>query len=283
MLLRPAEASDLEAEHGVFRAAIGDLFRRHSFDPPDPPAEAFVAQQRHLLRHDAARCWVAEDGGRVVAFAAALARGEAWFLASLFVLPEHQARGLGTRLLDRVWGEGYARRLTLTDSIQLVSNGIYARRGLIPATPMLHLGGQVRAAAESRLEPAEPEADVLAALDRAAYGFERAIDHEHWGRHARGTLWLRAGEPVAYAYSWRHGRLGPVAGRDGDSAAQALRAELARLDGARAEVVAPGSSSGLVAEALAGGLRFTRPPGLLLLTPGTPPPAGLAISGYSLF
>jgi GNAT superfamily N-acetyltransferase len=282
--IRAAREADLEHEHEVFRAAIGELYRRHAFDPPDPPVEAFVAHQGHLLRHDGERSLVAVDGGRVVAFAAALVRDGTWLLAALFVRPEYQAAGLGTRLLDGVWGDGYRRRLTLTDSIQPVSNGLYARRGLIPATPMLHLGGAVAAtSSDSDVEAAEPQPSQLAAVDRAAYGFDRVLDHAHWARFARPTLWLRGGESVAYSYAWEHGRIGPLAGRDGAGAAAALRGELARLRGRRAEVVAPGSSAEIVAAALAAGLRFTRPPGLLLLSRGVPPPAGLAISGYALF
>jgi GNAT superfamily N-acetyltransferase len=281
--IRRATEADLSAQYEVFRAAIGDLYGRHSFEPPNPPPEAFAAHQRHLLRRDGERSLVADDGGRVVAFAAAFVRGDAWFLASLFVLPDHQSAGLGTRLLDAVWGKGYTRRLTLTDAIQPVSNGLYARRGLIPATPMLHLGGIVRGGAESGLEDTEPDRETLAALDRAAYGFDRAPDHAHWGRFARARVWLRAGEPVAYAYAWPHGRVGPVAGLDGAAAADGLRAELGRMRGSDAEVVAPGSSAEIVEAALDAGLRFSRPPGLLLLSRGVPAPRGLAISGYSLF
>ena len=283
MEIRGATEADLPAQYDVFRTAIGEVFRRHAFDPPTPPPEAFAAQQAHLLREDGERSFVAEDDGRVVAFAAALVRDATWFLASLFVLPEYQAGGLGARLLDGVWGESYERRLTLTDSIQPVSNGLYARRGLIPATPMLHFGGTADARSDPAVEPAEPDPATFSELDRAAYGFDRAQDHAHWGRTARATVWRKDGEPLAYSYAWPHGRIGPVAGKNGSGAAAALRAELARLRGAQAEVVAPGSSRELVEAALEAGLRFTRPPGLLLLSDGVPPPRGLAISGYSLF
>jgi GNAT superfamily N-acetyltransferase len=281
--LRRATEADLDGQYDVFCAAIGTLFRRHAFEPPSPPRDAFAAQQAHLIRHDGERSVVAEDGGRVVAFAAALVREDTWFLSSLFVLPEYQSVGLGKRLLAGVWGDGHARRLTLTDSIQPVSNGLYARRGLIPATPMLHLAGIVARADESRLEAADPDDAALADLDRVAYGFDRAPDHVFWSRSARATLWRRDGAPVAYSYAWPHGRIGPLAGRDAPGAAAALQAELARLRGRSVEVVAPGSASELVEAALEAGLRFTRPPGLLLLSRGTQPPRALAISGYSLF
>jgi GNAT superfamily N-acetyltransferase len=282
--IRRATEADLPAEQEVFRAAIGELYRRHSFEPPNPPPAAFEAQQGHLLRHDGERCFVAEDAGRIVAFVAALARADTWFLSSLFVLPEVQGRGLGRRLLERAWGDGYRRRLTLTDAIQPVSNGLYTGLGLVPSTPVLHLEGQARPDARSGLEAASTEPSALAALDRAAYGFDRAIDHAYWGAEpGRGTLWLRAGEPCAYSYVWPGGRIGPVAGVDGAAAADALRAELTQARGGPAGVVVPGSAAPLVRAAVAGGLRFARPPGLLLLAGDAVPPGALALSGYALF
>jgi GNAT superfamily N-acetyltransferase len=268
--------------YGVFREAIGELYRRHSFSPPDVPEEAFVAQQGHLLRYDAERCFVAEERGRVVAYTAALLRERTWFFSSLFVVPSYQGRGLGTVLLDRAWSAAADRRLTLTDAIQPVSNTLYARRGLIPVTPMLTLDGTPRLDGDDGLEAAAPHRAALADLDRAAYGFDRTPEHAHWSEPARATLWLRRGEPVAYSYAWPSGRIGPVAGTDGRSAASALAGELVRREGERAVVVVPGSSGALVETALRAGLRIMCPPGLLLSSPPRGLPDSLAIASYTL-
>jgi GNAT superfamily N-acetyltransferase len=278
----------LPSQYAVFRAAIGDLYRRHSFSPPEPPEDAFLAQQGHLLEHDAGRCFLAEESGRVVAYTAAFLRDETWFLSSLFVLPEYQGRGLGSSLLERVWHAEAKRRLTLTDAIQPVSNTMYAGRGLIPATPMLSLEGPARAEPPRRLQAVAPEPAALALLDRAAYGFDRAREHALWGAAAEVTLWLRDEEPVAYSYVWPPGavgprRIGPVAGRDAASAAAGLQAELARRAGGQTLVVVPGSSVALVEVALAAGLRISGPPGLLLLSSPARPPDSLAIGSYTLF
>jgi hypothetical protein len=184
-------------------------------------------------------------------------------------------------LLDRAWGEGYGNRRTLTDAIQPVSNGLYASRGLIPVTPILHLAGEARAK-DPGLEPAEPDKSALGVLDRVAYGFDRAVDHAYWREVGRCTLWLRDGVARAYSYTYPWDTIGPIAATDGPAAADAFRAEVARSPGPAALAV-PGTSRELVAAALAAGLRFTRPPGLLLLSPGVEPPRALAISGYSLF
>ena len=281
MEIRHTTDADLPALDDVFRAAIGEVFRRHGFEPPNPPPEAFAAQHRHLLRHDAARCFVAEDEGRVVAFVAALERGDAWFLSSLFVRPEHQGRGLGRALLERAWGGEGRRRLTLTDSIQPISNGLYARCGLVPTTPLLALVGTPQVEGET-LDPSGPTAEALAALDAAAYGFDRSVDHAYWRGVGKSTLWLRDGEPAAYSYVVGGAWIGPVAGVDPRAAASALRSELARAEGP-VRVLVPGTSRDLVETALAAGLRIGGPPGLLLLSAGARAPTSLAISGYTLF
>lgn len=282
MEIRPTTDADLPALDAVFRAAIDEVFHRHAFEPPNPPPEAFAAQHRHLLRHDAERCFVAEDEGRVVAFVAALERGDAWFLSSLFVRPEHQGRGLGRALLERAWGGEDRRRLTLTDSIQPISNGLYARRGLVPTTPLLALVGTPQVAERGGLEPATPTPDALAALDAAAYGFDRSVDHAYWRGVGKSTLWLRGGEPAAYSYVVGGAWIGPVAGADPEAAASALQAELERAEGP-VRVLVPGSSRELVETSLAAGLRIGGPPGLLLLSASARAPTSLAISGYTLF
>jgi GNAT superfamily N-acetyltransferase len=279
--LRRANEGDLPAQEEIFRAAIGEVYEQRNLVAPTPPSQAFRAQHRHLLRHDGERCWVAEEDDRVVGYTAALARGEAWHLSALFIAPDRQGAGIGKSLLERAWGQGYRNRRALTDAIQPVSNGLYASRGLIPVAPNLHLGGDAKAE-DPRLEPVEPEPSVLAALDRAAYGFDRAVDHPYWQEIGRCTAWLRGGEACAYSYTYPWDTIGPIAAIDGPAAADAFRAEVARSEGP-ASLVVPGTSRELVAAALEAGLRFTRPPGLLLLGPGVEPPRALAISGYALF
>jgi GNAT superfamily N-acetyltransferase len=266
--LRPTTAGDLPTLHTLFLDAIAGVYRPHAFEPPAPPLEVFANQQRHIL--ESGTSVVAELDGAVVGFASAWARGDDWFLASLFVAPAAQGTGTGSRLLDAVWGSGRWRR-TITDAIQPVSNALYARRGLVPATPILSFGGTPRAAAGM-----EPAAADVAAVDRAAYGFDRTVDHDYWQRHARRTTW-----PDAYSYAFPGGAVGPVCGTSPEAAAAALAAELARAEGA-VRVRIPGSARRLVEVALAAGLVLEPTPGLLLLSDGVPPPAALAIGSYTL-
>jgi hypothetical protein len=174
--------------------------------------------------------------------------------------------------------------MTITDSIQPLSTTIYARRGLIPTTPILSLSGSPRCDLPADLEAVPTEPDALTTLDRAAYGFRRDADHRFWREHAaEANLWLIAGQPIAYSYVDDQGLIGPLAGRHGEAAALALQAELGRRESQHAAIDVPGSARRLVATALGSGLRATRPPGLLLLSEGTDPPEALTISGYWLF
>jgi hypothetical protein len=75
--------------------------------------------------------------------------------------------------------------------------------------------------------------------------------------------------------------VGPLAGRDEASAANALSAELARRADRTVSVAVPGSSAQLVEVALAAGLRMDDP-GRLLLSPHADPPRSMAIHGYWL-
>lgn len=269
MELRPTTEDDLPSLHAIFLAATGELFGRHGFEAPAPPAAAFTSIQDHV--RGTGTSVVAVERGDVAGFGAALTRGGDWFLCSLFVRPELQARGLGSALLDAVWGDA-PRRRTITDAVQPVSNALYARRGLAPATPILTFDGIPAIDAEA----GEADADV-AAIDAAAYGFDRESDHRYWERIARRTTF---GD--AYSYAFPGGAIGPVAGLTPAACARALAAALARAEGT-VRVRIPGSARALVEVALRAGLRLGPVPGLLLLSEGLEPPTALAPSGYALY
>ena len=228
MELRPTTAADLPALHTLFLDSIGGVFRPHGFEPPAPPFDVFAGQQRHVLATGVSV--VAEHTGAIAGFASAWVRGDDWFLASLFVARSAQGRGVGPALLDAVWSDAALRRRTITDAIQPVSNALYGRRGLIPVTPLLAFSG-LPVGAHERLQELDDASGSLAAIDAAAYGFDRSVDHEHWLQIARRTVWARRGEPVAYSYTFAGGAIGPVAGLTPADAADALESALARAAG----------------------------------------------------
>jgi GNAT superfamily N-acetyltransferase len=202
---------------------------------------------RHVLRHDGPRCWAAESGERLVGWGAAIQRGPWWFLADLFVLPEAQGRGVGGELLRRCMGAADEARVfaTVTDSLQPISNTLYARRGMLPREALLGFAGAPRVseallaplrdgAAPAGLEP-EPltaaSVTEVAGIDAEVTGIERAADHAFYlgedGR--RGWLFRRAGRPAGYVMYRPDGRIGPLACLDAADVAPVLRHALVQL------------------------------------------------------
>jgi GNAT superfamily N-acetyltransferase len=281
---RSASEADVPGEYAVFCAAQQELHERRGTPWPSPPFDPsgmWAEMHRHLLAHDGERAFVAEQDGRIVGFTAALVRGDCWFFSALFVAPEFQSQGLGRRLLELAWGGPYRRRMTISQAIQPVSTGLYARRGLLPVTPVLGFDGTPSLGKrDDALEPSDPTPEALRAIDLAAYGFDRAVDHEFWARtSATARVWLRDGQPCAYSY--RRGSFGghctgPVAGVDSHTAALALRAELAAHPDEETRIEIPGTATALVQTALDAGLRLTDPD-LLLLSPPEHPPTAYAI------
>jgi GNAT superfamily N-acetyltransferase len=279
---RLATEGDIPAMHAVFVAAQGSLAGRHGFgwDQP-PPLTSTAPTLEHLLAHDGDRFHVCEVDGRVVGFGSALVRGAAWYLAWLFIDPEHQGRGIGRRLFDLALDAAPPTRITITGALQPISNGLYARNGLLPTTPVIGFQGPASASPPTGLTAADPTPAALAELDLAGYGFDRRVDHDFWAARATPTLWLRDGAPVAYSYRSATGRIGPIAGRDQASGADALRAELARRPEASIDI--PGTCRSMVAAALNARMRIVAPIGLLLLSDDAPAPRSLAVWSYGLF
>src|SRR4029079_16222916 len=147
---RTATPDDLVACAGIWRDSINDYTRR--LNQPDIPDDlaAILRLYVHLHATDPGGFVVAEqavDGGppAVVAFTASYRREDLWFLSMLFVLPEVQALGLGRALLAKVMPPpGQAALATSTDSVQPISNGLYASLGIAPRMPLVRLVGLVQ-------------------------------------------------------------------------------------------------------------------------------------------
>ena len=290
---RRAEEADLPRVFEVFRAAL-NAYLVPAGQPGIPEGDDQSPAYRHYLRHDGERFWVAEavvedltDGGggslgvtgrQIVAWGSGLLRGDWWFLSGLFVLPEAQGLGVGGRLFElaTTGAPPGAVRATVTDSIQPISNTLYARRGLLPREVLIEIGGEPRAGLRpprlGRLE-AEPLTTAsipeLREIDAAASGVDRSVDHEYYltvsGR--RGWLLRRAGRPAAYVMLRKDGWVGPAASvREPDMytvTAYAL-AELAAIGAAKVRSGVTGRCDGAQRALWEAGLVFETTPGLLL-------------------
>jgi ribosomal protein S18 acetylase RimI-like enzyme len=193
-------------------------------------------------------------GDTAIGFASASLREGLWFLAMLFVDPEEQADGIGKALMDRAQAgrdvdpggpavpgpddpldSGIHTWGMCTDAVQPISNGLYARRGMVPRIPIWRLFGEVRRWRALPTLPPALEAVLFEAVehehgdggrrlgatlddfDRELIGSAHGVDHGYLRRDGRSGVLIRergGGRVLGYAYGSSIGRLGPVAAVD---------------------------------------------------------------------
>jgi GNAT superfamily N-acetyltransferase len=241
---RPVRSDELDRCADIWRESINDYIGRLGQIEIGAETAPLVRLYRHLSATDPERFVVAtrtdpaSGEEQVVAFAAAMVRERLWFLSMLFVLPEVQAAGVGRALLAQVMPPSGSDRVlaTATDSVQPISNAMYATHGLVPRMPLLSLVGLPRrpeAFGElpsgvvplpfDELVAGSPDGvghrmlvEAIDTLDRELLGTAHPADHRFLRSESRHGWLYRGpdGTPVGYGYAGEAGRVGPIAVRD---------------------------------------------------------------------
>jgi GNAT superfamily N-acetyltransferase len=207
--------------------------------PPEHRSEArstlWQRRMRHLIDHDGAGCWVAEDeSGAVVGAVAALLREGVWGLSTYAVLPGLQAKGIGKQLLDAALTHGHpdspgiicashdpraVRRYRLagfTLHPTMVCHGT-VRRGALPA---------VQGVRDGRANDFE----LLDAIDRTTRGAGHGVDHAVMAEQFPLIVINEAGHR-GYAYLYPTGTPYLLSATDDETATRLLWTALATSDG----------------------------------------------------
>src|SRR5215470_1062100 len=103
ILLRRARPDDMVGCARVFVRSAADLSRRLGVPPAAIRARDMLPALTHIQSTDPRGFHVAARGGRVVAFAATIVRGNTHFLSMFWALPGLQGKGIGRRLLTRAF------------------------------------------------------------------------------------------------------------------------------------------------------------------------------------
>jgi GNAT superfamily N-acetyltransferase len=282
--LRPAQPADLPDCARIWRDGINDYLGRLSQREIPDDLAAISRLHAHLQSTDPETFLVAEREGRVIAFGSSVRRDALRFLSMLFVEPDEQGAGIGRAILERIMpADGDAALATATDSLQPISNGLYAAYGIVPRMPLLSLVGRpsdpgalgslpagVSAvpfedlAAESHGQLAE----AVDSLDRDAAGFAHPADHRFLRLEGRRGFLFRAGDQVlGYGYAAESGRTGPFAVRDEALLGPVIGHVLAAVEprGASAMWV-PGEADRAIVPLLRAGFRLDQFPVLLCWT-----------------
>jgi predicted N-acetyltransferase YhbS len=188
--------------------------RTHRAGRPAPTrrsAERSAAWQhrlRHLLAHDAAGCWVAEDDSGIVGAAAALRRDTMWLLATFVVRPGRQRQGLGKQLLEAAlaYGRGCLRgMIAASDDPAAVRR--YRLAGFDVHPTMLLTGPvdrDVLPVVEHVRDATAADRDLMDSVDRQVRGAAHGVDHAVLGELYRAVVVDRP-TGSGYAYVDRDG------------------------------------------------------------------------------
>jgi ribosomal protein S18 acetylase RimI-like enzyme len=274
IIVRPARAEELQAAEELVVRSINDLTVRHSFGAMASLRPADF--QQFSLNDDPDGLWAAEADGELAGFAFSWISGDFWFLAELFVSPDHQGRGIGDALLKRTFEHaakaGADNKALITFTFNTVSQGLYIRRGLYPRLPVYFFKAEARSSRQRSAEilhhaeigNTDRDRARLAELDLNALGFARDKHHGFLSGNAGITgVFLYAGtDCVGYAYINSGGHIGPLAVAEPGlmNAAFATAFKLAVETGA-SEVSAflPGINHAALDAATAHGMRITFP------------------------
>jgi GNAT superfamily N-acetyltransferase len=139
-------------------------------------------RMRHIIEHDAAGCFVAEDGSGLIGAAAGLRRDTTWVLATYVVRPGLQGRGVGRQLLDASLshGRGCLRGL-IASSDDPPAVRRYRSAGF-SLHPTMFLRGKVPREAlpvvERVREGSAGDIDLMNSVDRQVRDSAHGVDHE---------------------------------------------------------------------------------------------------------
>jgi GNAT superfamily N-acetyltransferase len=198
VIFRPAQEVDLAQMHEV--VYLNDTLGIANPPPLDDTPSVLL----HIFRTGTS--YVAEQESHILAFAAAITRGEITYLTDLFVRPEQQSSQLGRILLSHVLPQDNLIHCTMssTDSRALA---LYIRAGMRPQWPhfVLRLEKPVREDSpitEIEIVEAVPDDPELVRWDAEASGRSRPLDSQYWVTSQRAVpLWFRRnGQTIGYGY-----------------------------------------------------------------------------------
>jgi GNAT superfamily N-acetyltransferase len=159
--------------------------RQHLPSPAPRSPEKSVNWQirvRHMVEHDAAGCFVAEDASGLIGASVSLRRELMWILATYVVKPGLQGRGVGRQLLDASLqhGRGCLRGLiAASEDPPAVRRYRMAGFTLHPAMYLLgRVPREVLPVVERVRAGSASDIDLMNSVDRQTREAAHGVDHE---------------------------------------------------------------------------------------------------------
>jgi GNAT superfamily N-acetyltransferase len=229
-MIRRLTQDDVAAVYELMSETFEHYARARS-EPVPPRTDHEIAAIRlsHLIHTDPDGSWGAEEDGRLVAAGLALKREGLWGLSLLVTHPDHQSRGVGSKVLKAChdYAADARGRIILTSSDTRAIRA-YARLGLA-VHPSLTGSGRPRGMSVPAGVRAGDAGDLpfTIEVDRHVRGAAHGDDIDAMLRMGRRLL---VAEGRGYAVYGTDGEVRIVAAYDEAAAADLLKAALAELE-----------------------------------------------------
>lgn len=200
---------------------------------------------RIFLDNSPRGCRVAERDGHVIGTVATLPFGDRFsWISMVLVDPQERGAGIGTRLLEEalaILGDGACARLDATPAGQ----PLYARRGFVEEYAISRMTATINAtnfAADPRARPMrEEDFEAVLAIDRVAFGADRAVLLRSFFQRAPGYAWVAIQNSAICGYcfgrpGFLYHQLGPVVASNSEIAAALAGTCLGRYHATRVGV-----------------------------------------------
>ena len=193
IVVRTASSAEMPVILAIW-AANGDTI-------PEGGVDLLTPYLAHLM--STGRVMVAADDEGVIGFGAVVERAGVIHLADLFVLPDRFGKGIGGRLLHRLFANAVGRTTFASSDPRAVP--LYVRSGMTPYWPNLYLEvdstGLPPDSPRLACDPVGP--DTMAELEERWLGTANAEDHRFWAAlaEARPFVVVEAGRPVAAVHA----------------------------------------------------------------------------------
>lgn len=250
VIYRPANREDFFEINRLIQSAFDGLLKEHGFWdispfasarlPPPAPSGPFPWFELGL-REDQNGFWVAEVSGKLAGITLSWVRRSLWYLAHLFVLPDHQGRDIGRNLMERAMRHrkesDIANRALVTLAYNPVSISLYSRYGIYPREPLYWMEVPRQNVKQidvnstltnQRAENFQTVRETLTAIDTSSIGYPREKNHEFFFSLPTYKCYVYStdNKPVGYAYVAQNGRVGPAATKSQDLFAPVIKSAL---------------------------------------------------------
>jgi len=217
--IRRCRRRDLAPALRLIVRTVHELRHRTGKDNPPVRLRGLPPGFVRLFAAEPESFYCAWAGRRLVGFTGAINRQGHWYLGWLFIDRRYQDRGIGRRLLDRVWRARARTHSLATFSYNMQAVGLYSRFGLYPHTAItmmrakldrLTLPPATGLTATNTLTPADWT--WIHRLEDRIRGFRHPGAWRGWASEEGNQIWLlrRRGRRVGYGMLVRGIELSPV-------------------------------------------------------------------------